>query len=338
LQEKIRHDSLYFAEKVGINPEDTPIELVNKVVNWLDRQPIHREVWVIKSSIVKATLKKHPSKVVMKTLGLRSVDSMLKRNSPCELLPIAMGLEKPEWRTKFRNTYKKLRPNDFQVKEISIHIFSDTERIKKLKKAGFPTSRVVSPNAELGGLLVIPPNERFEGDTLAVAVSLIEAIADIRRYSAYYRALSVRKDFGQRIFEVSEKGILSASSKLSHVGWNSLHKHLIGNKEFFENIEQPYFEHNDLHVSSAAGLLQQFDPKFGFWNDRDYVFYFKDNYPAVSMNIIDVVTNYSNRRNYSDSFAAYGRARLWEELWSRYLSHEPLAEEVSKHFLGEDKL
>jgi hypothetical protein len=284
---------------------------------------------------LKLALKKQPPKKFMKAVGLRSVDSMLKRNSPAEILPIAYMLEKPDWVAKFRMQFKGLTPSDFQVREIEICKTSE-ERMNKLKKAGLPPGQIVNLSNEIGDIIVIPPSTRFTNDILSITITLLEAVAELRRYSAYIRALSVRGDFGDQFYNAVTRGTIHASKELSHIGWNSLHKHLIGNEEFFRSIEQPHLTYEDLHISSPIAVLSKADPGFVFWDGLEHVFYIRSNQQPVSMHLIDVTTNASNRMDHSRAVMSYGQSRLWDELWQRYLQHPDISSDVTGRFLGED--
>jgi hypothetical protein len=335
LQHKVQNDNIRIARAIGVEDSDDPVEMLQKVVAWVEKQDIYRDVWVLKQSVIKTFLQKQPPKILMKTLGLRSAESMLKRNSPCELLPLAYTLEKQEWSQKFRQGFKKLKVSDFQVKPISIYVCSD-ERVQKLKKAGYPVTRIVTPCYELGSMSLIPPQSRFTGDVLAITVSLLETIADLRRHSAYYRVLSVRRDFGNRFYEVCDHGITQASRLLAHMGWNSVHKHLIGNRDFFDEVEQPHLMHEDMYTSSTTQVLSHADPGLAFWDGLEYVFFAPRNQYPVSLHLVDVITNASNRYPYQQATTHYGKARLWDELWSRYLANETLSEQTVGQFFGEE--
>lgn len=336
LQGRAKSDNEWLSAHFGIKAGDSPDKVLKKIIKWLEKDHLP-EAWVCKVSVIKTALKKQPPKTLMKALGLRSADSMLKRNSPAELLPLALLLESSQWKTKFRTEFKKFKPTDFDVRTISLHLL-DAERVEKLAKNGFHHSRIVTPCYETGSLAIIPPKQRFNLDVLAITSTLLETIGEIRRHSAYYRTISVRKDFGKQLQATSELGIVKASQKLSHIGWNSVHRHLVGNELFFDRLEQPYLTKNDVYAPSAAVVLSGLDPRFSYWQGLDYVLVQKGAEPPVSMHLVDVVTNASNRLTYPESVSTYGRARLWDELWGRYLSHEPTAENVVKQFLGDEDL
>ncbi len=332
LQERARIDNEWLESYLKILPKDKPEDVLKKITKWVKKNSASNTVWVCKPAVIKNILKKQPPKTLMKALGLRSIDSILKRNSVTEIITLAFEIESPDWVAKFKQNYKKFKVGDFDVKKVSFEVV-EAGRMPKLEKAGFNASKVIMPNYETGNLTLVPPKSRFPLDVLAITATLLESISDMRRHSAYFRTLSVRKDFGQQFCEVANQGIIRASSAISEIGWNSIHRHLVGNEDFMNRIEQPYISYEEFSVSPALRLLSDHDPRFNFWRDLEYSFFHNENHPVVSMNLIDVVTNASNKIAFQHSTKSFGKSRLWEELWARYLTHDHVAEEIIDKFL-----
>ncbi len=327
LQERARQDNDWLQNYLKILPNDKPEDAIKKIVKWISKNSKNQDVWVCKPTLFKGLLKKQSPRTLMKTLGLRSVESMLKLNSIAEIVTLAYETETLDWTIKFKQNYKKFKVNDFDIKKISVELV-DNERTVKLLKNGFNTSKIVIPNYELGSLSVICPSSRFPLDVLAIVMALVESISDMRRHSAFFRTLSVRKDFGQQFYEVASRGIISASRTISEIGWNSIHRHLVGNEDFMTRIEQPYMIYEEFSVQPALNLLSAHDSRFEFWRDLEYVFFHNEKEPAVSMNLVDVLSNATNRTTHNNSSNIYAKSRLWEELWTRYLSEDHVAEEI----------
>lgn len=332
IQERAKQDNRWLAERIGVSKSDNPEKALKKIIKWVVSQAEPTSVWACKPSLMKTFIKKQPPKTVMKSLGLRSIDSMLKRNNAAEIVTLASGLETPEWNSRFRQQYKKCRPVDFAERPLEWIVLS-SERVEKIKARGYPVNRLTSPNYELGTLMIIPPPYRFPLDVLAAVVSIAEAIYDIRKHAALYRTLSVRKDFGAQLEAIASLGITKATLAMSEIGWNSLHRHLVGNDLVVAKIEQPHLGKEDLLAESSVRFLVKQDPRFNYWKDLEYaLFTHSDLYP-VSLNIVDVVMNASNRLPYNQGSLSYARMRLWEELWARYLSSDQVIEDVIDSYL-----
>ena len=327
LQDRARLDNEWLAEKLSISRQDSQEETIKKIVNWLKTLSSSDKVWVGKPNYYRALLKKQPPKATMKAIGLRSVDSMLKRNSVAEILAYASELESADWQKKLSQSLRKSRPVDFDDCEIEC-IYVSKDRRSKLEKSGFPVAKIVTPNFNLGALVIIPPPSRFPLDVLALTVLIAEAIYEIRKHSALYRILSVRKDFGEHIMAINSLGITRASLALSDIGWNSLHRHLVGNEFIMSRLEQPHISREDLMAQSSVDVLMKLDPRFGYWKGLEYAVYGPIDGQVISLNIVDVALNASNQRSNRLSSSDYARMRLWEELWARYLTSDHVIEDV----------
>ncbi len=331
LQEQARIDNKIICEQLGVTENDSADVMLRKCIKWISSYYKDSEVWAIKNSVIKTLLKKQPPKTLMKILGLRSVDSMLKRNSAYELYSYALCLESNEWCNKLHERMKKLTPSDFDTHSID-PIKVDNERINKLKKSIFPVTQLITPNYETGSIIVLTPSHRFSLDVIAVMLSLIESVNELKKHSAYFRSISIRPDFTQKMLEALKKGP-PRSSRHNHASWNSFYRYLVGNEMVRMKVEQPHITSDDFDSMSSTTVLGQIDSQLSFWDGNDYVFYVDQYGNHVSMHVVDVVTNATNRISYKDARDDYGRTRLREELYARYYQHQPSFEEIMDEFL-----
>jgi hypothetical protein len=332
LQERARQDNDRLANLIGVNDHDSPDQLLNKVTKWILKNSHNIELWMVRPTTVRAIIKKNPPKNVMKSLGLRSVDSMLKRDNIAEILSLGEELENNAYKQKLINAFKKIKVSDFDQRKVTFDLI-DSKRVEKLQKTDFNVSKVVLPNYILGSVTLVPPKSRFPLDVLAITLVISESLSEMRRHSAFYRTLSVRPDFGEQFARASEIGIYHASRSLSEIGWNSIHKHLVGNEDFFNNLDQPYLSIDEFKAEPAVHMLSRIDPYFEYWKDLEYVFYSHNQSGPVSLNLIDVVINASNKHSYHKRSLSYAKNKLWEELWTRYLLHEHIADDILTKFV-----
>jgi hypothetical protein len=330
LQQKALKNSIKLGKILSISVDAAPDKVVESVSAFVDSSKINREIWTIKPSVLKQWLKKQPPKKLLKALKLKSIDSVLKRSKPAEILGLAYMVETPEWCAKMQACYKNLKATDFQDSKSTIIIVSK-EYIEKLQKAGYDFSyHPVKPLYEAGVTLVFTPKQRFEGDVLAIAIGLLQSLINIKIYSAYFRFISVKNKFGSLLFDAVRQGFKHPSLKLGSIEWPIFQKHLVRSPQVFTAYEQPHFHLEAAAVPEVVDILVQVSPDFKFWqNTNAAVMEGKGNH--VSCNLIDVVTNTVNRRKYHEGELGYMRARLWEELCLRYLEHE----ELEKHVFSE---
>ena len=332
LQERAKQDNTRLSMQLNTKDHDSPQDVINKAVKWTLKESLTDQVWAVKQIKVKSILKKCSPKATTKAMGLRSIDSMLKRINTSEVLASVNQIESDDWQEKLINEYKKLKPSDFDNTKIKGYVFDKT-RTKKLIKAGYPANQFITPCYELGSFVVLPFNSRFPLDVLATVTMLAEIIYEIRKHSALYRILSVRKDFGNQVSAIALEGVGSATNKMSEIGWNSLHRHLVGNEYVISRFEQPYWSSDDLRAESSIDFLVRNDPEFEYWKDLEYTFFHNDNHQPVSLNLIDVAVNSSNKIPHHESSMRYGKMRLWEELWARYLKSDHVIDEIVDDYL-----
>jgi hypothetical protein len=337
LLDRVNQDSNDLAKRLGVSGEDSAEQMVQKIATWYDSLELEKELWVIKESTIKACLKKTNPKQFMKALGFRSVDSMLKRCDPSIIITLSKLIEKPDWQIKFRSEYKKLKPINFHPIQARVHVVGGEQRLK-LERTGFRTSRVVSACYETGAIVVIPPRKRFSSDVLSVATSLIETTRDMRRYSAYFRLISTESRFGSKVADACNFGLNQSSAMHYNFHWNPIHRHLLGNSEYMNRIEQPHLTHADLRTSSSVEVLARGSERFKFWQGNEFVLFAAAPHKPVSVHLADVAINASNHSGFEVSLSMYARSQLWEELWANYLSHQVLHDEVVGSFFDQNKL
>lgn len=311
--------------ELAITDDMSPDEMLERVISFINKLPVNRETWTIKPAVIKQLLIKQAPKKTMRVLGLRSIDSVLKRSSSCELLTLAYQIESPEWSKKMRQSLKKLQPSDFQT-SASITYQLSASRAQKIRKSDYATARIIAPNYETGTIVVIPPSRRFKLDVLALTLSLLETLYELRIYSAHFRAISVDAKFGARLYTALQEGV-SSSPQNATISWRVLQKHFNHDASTFTQIEQPHLQYDDVIIEAPLQVLSSVLPTGKFWSNTTYVF-MSDSEKPVSMHILDVVTNASNELPYEKATMFHLQQQLWEELGLRYLQHGSMQREV----------
>lgn len=307
--------------ELSIDELTSPLELCEIILEFIESLNLSRDTWTIKPTIIKQLLKKQPPKKLLKVLGLRSIDSFLKRGNPCEILALAYQIETAEWCNKLHQQYKKLSPSEFQSGKSKVYML-EPSKLEKLYKSGYRRSNIIVPNYETGTVILIAPQERFPLDTLAVTLAVLQTLYDIRVYSAYFRFISVKAAFGDKLHKSMREG-LPGNLQDGEIGWKALQKHFNQNSKTFGHFEQPHFQYEDIKVVAPVEILAEALPATALWKDA-YVAFLHDNPRPVSLHLPDVVVNASNQLTYENSIYPHLRNDLWDELGTRYLQSEPL--------------
>lgn len=323
------HDE-FLAQKIGGRDASNVKEMLPKIKTAVEKMPLPQDVWVIKTSAAKKLLKSMPPKKVMKCLGYRSLDSMLKREPIIELYGAIRFIESREWLNNYLKIYHKLQQSDFETRPIEIiqldpdkwgaaaadHVIHKRHNITHLK--------------EMGAIFMLPmPVDRMPGITIMVMPLLIHYINELRMHSAYFKFQQMHPDLGRTITNtlVSDPAhhVVMAGQP---VHWRIIQRHLGKNDANYPaHIFEPHLQLEDLYWRKAEEVLFRLEPALHYWHDMDYVGVMAGNRP-ISFNLMDAATNYVNKLPYEHRSTHHLKESLWNEIYTRYMGHESLENQV----------
>ena len=350
-------------EELGLDPDDTsPKELHQALVALIDQHDKHlvkkiggkdpndsaelmplmkkawegvdtpKNAWVLKKTVAKSMLKKTPPKNIMKHLGYRSVDSMLKNENLAEIYGALRFAETADWLNGFNESYKSLKPTDFQNRQIEV-VEMPLKRWGDIAAPFIHKKRHnITHLKELGVILMLPvtPEANLKGIAIFTLPLLFHYLHEIRLYSSFFKLQQVKPHFGETVVETliadTENHPIMAGQK---VHWRVIQRYYGKNPDGkHPEIFQPHVQPEDLHWRKAEDLLYELAPELEFWRDLDFVALFdKDNRP-VTLNMLDVAATYVNSLAYEDRAIYHFRESLWNELFIRYLGHDVLEQQI----------
>lgn len=325
-----QHD-VFLAKRIGVDdPEDIQAVLlrVSQVAKALD---LPKKAWLLKQSVAKRLLKQTPPKHVMKQLGYRSIDSMIKRESVCEIYAAMRFLESKEWLDKFIAKYKHLKPGDFETREIEV-IHMD---VKKWGSAAMPyveeTRQNITHLKEVGVVAIMPlPLERSAGITIITLPLVLHYINEIRIYSSFFKSRQIRSDFAETIIET----LISDPGKHAHIGgrhihWRVIHRHFGSDGVETPDVFEPHVDSDDLIWRKTEETLYRLEPALHFWYDAEYVGVMFDGRP-ISFNLMDMAVSFVNNLHYGQQSVRHMRDSIWNELYIRYIREEAVEKQIVK--------
>jgi len=333
-----KHDE-FLAHRLGGNdPADVPT-MLGHIKTAVEHLNVPKTAWVLKHSVAKRLLKATPPKKVMKQLGYRSIDSMLKREPIGEIYGALRFAESSEWLDMFLGKYKKLQPIDFESRPIEI-IQLDPKRWNNLTEPFVRHKRHnITHLKELGVILMLPmPIERMRGITITALPLMLHYVNEIRMYSAYFKLQQVRPDFGNILVETlvndpSQHAVIAGQ----HIHWRVIQRYFAAaDPSSHPEIFEPHVQPEDLAWRKAEAVLYRLEPALHFWHDMDYIGLAMPDGP-ISFNLMDVAASYINGLGYEQRTAYHFREALWNEIFARYLGHKTLEYQVLKQ-LGQEVL
>ncbi len=164
-------------------------KVIDGVVHALNSETRSRSVMAMKSAAAKRLLKKLPPKRLVKALGYRSTDALLRQESSILVAAAALHIESGVWRRAWLDSYKQLRPADFENRTMQI-LHPSSKRWQEL------TDKIVTEQAhtllampEMGALIILPLPERHPQGmviaTLALAIQELNNLAAAANWNSF---------------------------------------------------------------------------------------------------------------------------------------------------------
>ncbi len=323
-----KHDDFLAKRLGGKDPGDVD-EMLPLIRLVAERLNIPKTAWVLKHSVAKRLLKATPPKRVMKQLGYRSIDSMLKREPLPEIYGALRFAESPLWLNNFIKKYKQLSPSDFESRRIEF-IQLDSKKWNGMAEAFVRARRHnITHLKELGVVLILPlPVKRMPGITITVLPLLIHYVSEIRLYSAFFKMHQVRANFGDMLIttlttDPSKHAVMAGQ----HVHWRIIQRYFGKMNGSHPELFEPHVQPEDLHWRKAEEILYRLEPALHFWHDMDYVG-MMDGRKPVSLGLMDAAVSYINKLPYENRSTYHFRESLWNEIFIRYMGQKALEAEI----------
>lgn len=325
LQRRLQQDDVLVREALNIGGDATSADILGRVQTFLDAHKATGTSFSLKPASAKRLLKKKPPKNVMKRLGYRSLDSMLKHEPVAAIYAAAFITESSAWHKAYREQYAKLQPNDFEQRKISI-VYPKAKRWSSLSGAFVASAKHnILCFKELGAVVLLPMTEVVDGLTVTSLLLTLHYMNDIRTYSSYAKLQQVKPTFGRVIQQTAAtEPMTSATLAGQAVPWKVIQRYYGRlRSDRHPEVFEPHVQAEDLAWHDAERILTGLHPSLLFWLDTQYVCVLHDGEP-VSCNILDVALSYCNHLSFADRIVHFVREHLWHELMSRYLHEENL--------------
>ncbi len=307
-------------------------EQVPAMVKVVKESKVPKRCWVLKRSVAKKLLKQMPPTAMMKHLGYRSIDSMLKHEPFDELYTALRFSEGADWLSKYNKLLKHVKATDFEERNISI-IEMDHDKWVDLSD-DFTKKKLhnVTHTKELGVIVVLPMRrERMRGLPLKTMSLLFHYINEIRLYSAFFKLKSTRPRFGAEVVDTINADPSNAAVMAGqNVHWRVIQQYLGRHKDkSHPEAFQPHVQPEDLHWRRAEDALYELDPELEFWRDLDYIARpIRVRVDPVAFNLMDVAFAYSNEEPFAKRYVYHFRESLWNEIFIRYMGETVLEEQI----------
>jgi hypothetical protein len=334
LRQRLTGDESRFRELLGLSADSSTPEILAATLKFAQDLDIPRECFAIKLSVGKTLLKGLPPKKVMKELGYRSIESMIKHEPVPQLLAAALMYESTHWQQLFYEQYKKLHPTNFEQRSIAIYYPQSRkwEAIASEFAQRYKNTTLLLP--EFGSIIIMPITDLVPNLAITSTLLLLSQVNDIRCNSSFIKLQQVRPDFGNILY-TSAYGKVNAIAQLAGqpLSWKTIHNYYSRQQASeLPEVFDPHVQPEDLQLVNAEKILAEKIPSLEFWVDTAKLALVSDT-NTVSLNMLDVALNATNRLDFKDSILKFVQDRVWNEILIKYLNPRNLEDVLGQ--LGE---
>lgn len=305
-------------------------DVVAGMAHALEQLPINRSCYGLKAAAFKRLVKAKPPKKAMKSLGYRSLESMLKHEPMAAVLAAGIICEPASWRLQLTDRYKKLVPRDFENRQLAV-VHPNNRYWRALAKRSVAEHKHnLMAFPELGAILLLPlPPTAPAGAVTASLALALHALNVVRSNSTYLKLCQVRPDFGVVVQTIAAaEPQLQARLLDKPVLWQLVQRYYARLQEHFrEELFEPHIKLQDLSWHGVEQAMSLIEPSLHFWQNSAHLGML-DNQKPVSLNIVDAALNVCNGLNFEQRLHGYFQESLWHELLVRYLKPSTVEQTV----------
>ena len=324
------HDA-HLARTIGGHDPEKTAEMIPLAIRRIDQIQMPRQCFALKYEKAAVMLSLRPPQALMQRLGYTDCAEMVAKEDLAELFIAIRFTEGADWLNEFNTVYKDLVADDFEERPIRLIRFEAAKWGDVAAHFIEKKKHINTHSKELGVVAILPPPQpRMRAITLKVLAVTLHYYNEVRLYSAYFKLLQDKKNFGQIVSET----LIADTPKVPiradrQIHWRVIQRYYgkTGEGAQHPEIFQPHLQPEDLHWRAAEKILYQIDPEMAIWRDMDYVAVLKGD-DAITFNLMDVVLSYANGIGYPERYLYHFRESLWNEVFARYMGDATLREEL----------
>jgi hypothetical protein len=303
------------------------------VAHGLRALPLNQHCFSMKATAAKRLLKALPPKRTLKSLGYRSLESMLK-HEPVQLIFTAAWLSESDlWVKKLLKSYRKLSAHDFESRPLRIEQPSSARWQEFGAMATAKHRHNVFSFKELGGITILPlppdAKEQPVFPALTTAILALHAMNDIHATSTFLKIHQVKTDFGTIVEQaVSREPEVTSRMFERSVPWQIIQQYYARLRgEVSTEIFEPHLQAEDLAWLPVEQAIGYIAPELSFWEGTANLAILQDHKP-ISLNVTDAVLSHCNNLPYEKRLNGYLQQSVWHELMVRYFRHDRVEQAV----------
>lgn len=290
-------------------------------------------------------LKNKPPEKVIKALGYRDVDELIKNEDFFEIFSSLRFVQGAEWLNgEFLPQYVSLTPDDFEEREIATIALSKKwgdlaeEFIKK-------KHHNISHLKELGLIYIIPIELNISAETFRNFALILHYFNEVEFYSKLFRKFSKDgEDFAKKFISLLRGDVPDERfSKSDKSQWMIIQRYLAKDDQYDWRLFEPHVNPEALHWERAERMLilisrelKGFPTDISFWHELNWVGdYYKTDSGLdvlVSFNLVDAAMDLVKRKEMT-KYLYHHQESLWNKIFIEYFGENKMDEIIENNII-----
>jgi hypothetical protein len=280
---------------------------------------------------------------IIRGLGYKDVNELISREDVFEVFAALRFVESKEWMHEmFRKVYVNIKPEDFELREITI-LPLHGKWLKLAEKFMKKKYHNVSHLKELGVIFVIPLPIDTPGETLRVFGLLLHYLHEVTFYSELFQKIVKDADFSEQFISFLRgdvpEGPLPNTGKIN---WRILQQYLAKDNENDPRLFEPHVSPEALHWERAERDVAKLAKKYpglglNFWIDLNWVgdFFISEKtgkIELISFDLIDSIMSLVKEKEMI-KYLYHHQEALWNRIFIGYFSEKEMERMIKENLI-----
>lgn len=296
-----------------------------------------------------------PPNNLLSGLGYKNTEELLNKEDFREVYCALRFIESKEWMQNFlTNYYKRIKPSDFEEREIEVFILGG-KWLKLAQKFIQKKYHNVSHLKELGIIFIIPLPIDTPGEILRVFTLLLHYLHEVNFYSKLFARYLREDNFVEKFISALRGDVLEEKLRDGYF-WRVVQRYLAKDNENDFRLIEPHINPEAIHWYKAENDLSKLDAQFPnldftFWRGLDFVGEFfkvekNKNHgiqhrkvrdgdgkalDLLSLNLIDNIMSLVKEKE-RVKYLYHHQEALWNEIFAGYLGHRNMEKLIIENF------
>ncbi|HUC20062.1 MAG TPA: hypothetical protein VMR98_01040, partial [Candidatus Polarisedimenticolaceae bacterium] len=221
-----QHDA-HLARTLGSNDPTAVEKIIPLVIRRIDQIHMPRRCFALRYERAAEMLQQHPPEVLMQRLGYKDCAAMVAGEDLAELFIAIRFTEGEDWLNEFNGIYKDLVAGDFEERPIRLVRFNSRKWGDVAAHFITKKKHLNTHSKEMGVIAILPPiAAHMDAISLKVLTVTLHYYNEVRLYSAYFKLLRQKTNFG----EILSETLIADTPKIPttvnhHIHWRVIQRY-----------------------------------------------------------------------------------------------------------------